>query len=32
MNRNILKAIEYGLAAAGFLIGVLFLVLIVRGA
>ena len=31
MNKTILKAIEYGLTAAGLLIGVLFIVLIVRG-
>jgi hypothetical protein len=31
MNKNILKAIEYGLTAAGLLIGLLFIVLIVRG-
>ena len=32
MNKNILKAIEYGLTAAGLLIGLLFIMLIVRGA
>jgi hypothetical protein len=31
MNKTILKAIEYGLTAAGLIIGLLFIVLIVRG-
>jgi len=31
MNKTILKAIEYVLTAAGFLIGILFMVLIIRG-
>lgn len=31
MNKNILKTIEYGLTAAGLLIGLLFIVLIIRG-
>ncbi len=31
MNKTILKAIEYGLTAAGLLIGVLFIILIIRG-
>jgi hypothetical protein len=31
MNKSLLKTVEYGLTAASFLIGVLFLVLIVRG-
>lgn len=31
MNKNILKAIEYGLTTAGLLIGILFIVLILRG-
>lgn len=31
MNKTVLKAIEYGLTAAGLLIGILFVVLIVRG-
>jgi len=30
MNKTILKAIEYGLTAAGLLIGILFIVLIIR--
>ncbi len=31
MNKSVLKAIKYGLTTAGLLIGVLFLVLIIRG-
>jgi hypothetical protein len=31
MNKSILKAIEYGLTAAGLIIGILFIVLIIRG-
>jgi len=31
MNKSILKAIEYGLTAAGLFIGILFIVLIIRG-
>jgi hypothetical protein len=31
MNKSILKAIEYSLTAAGLLIGILFIVLIIRG-
>lgn len=31
LNKNILKAIEYALTAAGLLIGLIFIVLIVRG-
>ncbi len=31
MNKALLKTIEYGLTAAGLLIGILFIVLIVRG-
>jgi hypothetical protein len=31
MNKTILKAIEYILTAAGLLIGILFIVLIIRG-
>jgi hypothetical protein len=31
MNKSILKAIEYGLTAAGLLIAVLFIILIARG-
>jgi len=31
MNKTILKTIEYGLTVAGLLIGILFVVLIVRG-
>jgi hypothetical protein len=31
MNKTILKAIQYGLTTAGLLIGMLFLVLIIRG-
>jgi hypothetical protein len=31
MNKTVLKAIEYGLTAAGLLIGILFVVLIIRG-
>jgi hypothetical protein len=31
MNKNILKTIEYGLTAAGLLIGIVFLVLIIQG-
>lgn len=32
MHKSFLKAIEYSLTAAGFLIAVLFIILIVRGA
>jgi hypothetical protein len=31
MNKKILKAIEHGLTAAGLLIAILFIVLIIRG-
>ncbi len=31
MNKTVLKAIEYVLTAAGVLIGILFIVLIIRG-
>ncbi len=31
MNKTMLKAIEYILTAAGLLIGILFIVLIIRG-
>ncbi len=31
MNESVLKVIKYGLTTAGLLIGMLFLVLIIRG-
>jgi hypothetical protein len=31
MNKTILKAIEYGLTTAGVIIGILFIILIIRG-
>jgi len=32
MEKKILKAVEYGLTTAGLIIGIVFLVLIIRGA
>ncbi len=31
MNKTLLKMIEYGLTAAGLIIGILFIALIIRG-